>query len=140
MAFYLDIGSSIDRAIMDSSKEVCDTNILDLLQEEVSDIKKCDNENCGEPVSVNETICKDCVERCYCGAECETEIKGDKVCWDCFNIFKKHSMKLYNMAVEAMWHCPCNCDDCEGGCGTLHCGCIDVCRGSCATGVRGSHW
>lgn len=90
--------------------------------------KKCDTPLCGEPVHKHETICKDCVERCYCGAECETDIKGDRVCWDCYNIFKKASIKLYNMIVSHKWQCPCHYPNCDGGCGVLDCGCIDVCR------------
>ena len=27
--------------------------------------------------------------------------------------------------------CACGCAGCEGNCGTLRCGCIDVCRGRC---------
>ena len=29
------------------------------------------------------------------------------------------------------YNCPCNVIGCDGGCGTLWCGCIDVCRGRC---------
>ncbi len=30
--------------------------------------------------------------------------------------------------------CACNYSKCQGDCGTLHCGCIDICRGRC--GIR----
>lgn len=29
------------------------------------------------------------------------------------------------------WRCVCGSDCCGGDCGTLHCGCIDTCRGRC---------
>ena len=32
------------------------------------------------------------------------------------------------------YKCPCYVDECPGDCGTLWCGCIDVCRGRC--GIR----
>ena len=35
------------------------------------------------------------------------------------------------------YKCPCYVEGCPGGCGTLWCGCIDVCRGRC--GLRDYH-
>jgi len=38
---------------------------------------------------------------------------------------------VFNYAGEGNWICYCRDVDCPGGCGTLSCGCIDICRGRC---------
>lgn len=41
--------------------------------------------------------------------------------------------------VEAQYECPCYVEGCPGDCGTLWCGCIDVCRGRCGYRDHDSH-
>ena len=36
--------------------------------------------------------------------------------------------------------CYCYCEDCDWDCGTLWCGCIDVCRGRCGLNDRLDRW
>jgi hypothetical protein len=36
-----------------------------------------------------------------------------------------------NSDIDNTYKCPCYVDGCGGDCGTLWCGCIDVCRGRC---------
>jgi hypothetical protein len=41
---------------------------------------------------------------------------------------------------EEEYKCPCYVEGCSGDCGTLWCGCIDVCRGRCGFRDRDSFW
>ena len=50
--------------------------------------------------------------------------------------FKKTVSILLNYAGDDNWICFCREVDCPGGCGTLSCGCIDVCRGRCGASNR----
>ena len=43
-------------------------------------------------------------------------------------------------AYENEYKCPCYCEGCPGDCGTLWCGCIDVCRGRCGLKGRNDGW
>jgi hypothetical protein len=38
------------------------------------------------------------------------------------------------------YKCPCYVEECPGDCGTLWCGCIDVCRGRCGLQDPRGHW
>ena len=50
--------------------------------------------------------------------------------------FKKTIQIMFNYAGDSDWICFCREVDCPGGCGTLPCGCIDVCRGGCGASNR----
>ena len=51
--------------------------------------------------------------------------------------------KVEEEEQEDEYKCPCYLKECPGDCGTLWCGCIDVCRGRCGLNDpldRGSRW
>jgi hypothetical protein len=55
-------------------------------------------------------------------------------------ILSYYTEQLWDSDIESTkesdneYKCPCYCDGCPGDCGTLWCGCIDVCRGRCGLG------
>ncbi len=57
-------------------------------------------------------------------------------CPHCYCINCPGTCNTPTSITEYVFRCPCHIEECPGDCGTLWCGCIDVCRGRCGFSNR----